>query len=484
MALPTIGSIGMLGSISIAVNSLTGPAMLNLPATFARSGIIPTIATLLFVCVLSSLCSLHMANSISKVHGNSSFKKEVEYSEVFRIFVGKRWFILTQILYFCCITCLNISSIVDTAEFVDTLTGIWWPGGSAAVHVAPLLQFGKVLGKNHQRKLFDDITSRLDTSSEDYTQDNSEPNMIRWVRWDHSECTSDDILDGLCLPFAKYSDGYLITVGNVVTTITFAPLALMDLKDNSYWQVVGFFILIITSMLFVVQFAWAGLETSFVTWWGYEWDDLLGVVLFNFALVIAVPAWLYEREPHVDVPTVIHGSSSLAVILYIAIGLMGAMALPNVSDNMLESMILGAEGASMQLGASLFAIAIVGLGIPLFSVVTRLNLTSSGLCSMRTGYLLSVFLPFAISWFLNDGQAITKLLSWGGVIFTSLVAFILPLGLALYVSESYDHEGFVSVYGRWLTDKPDSTLSLRVLLVFAVLAIGMAIAGNFFQRDH
>ncbi|VEU36016.1 unnamed protein product [Pseudo-nitzschia multistriata] len=30
--------IGVLGSVSIAVNSLTGPAMLTLPATYQRSG--------------------------------------------------------------------------------------------------------------------------------------------------------------------------------------------------------------------------------------------------------------------------------------------------------------------------------------------------------------------------------------------------------------------------------------------------------------
>lgn len=34
--------IGVLGSVSIAANSLTGPAMLCLPATYQRSGLIPT----------------------------------------------------------------------------------------------------------------------------------------------------------------------------------------------------------------------------------------------------------------------------------------------------------------------------------------------------------------------------------------------------------------------------------------------------------
>jgi hypothetical protein len=72
-----IGSIGYLGSFSLAVNSLTGPAMLNLPDTFQRSGIIPTIFTLVFVAVLSAFCCLHISNTISKVSDNSNFRKEV-----------------------------------------------------------------------------------------------------------------------------------------------------------------------------------------------------------------------------------------------------------------------------------------------------------------------------------------------------------------------------------------------------------------------
>lgn len=42
-----VGKIGFLGSMSIAVNSLTGPAMLNIPDTFQRAGVIPTTLTVI-----------------------------------------------------------------------------------------------------------------------------------------------------------------------------------------------------------------------------------------------------------------------------------------------------------------------------------------------------------------------------------------------------------------------------------------------------
>jgi amino acid permease len=63
--------------MAIAVNSLCGPAILQLPATFQDAGIIPTTVTLILVGLLSSFCSLHMANVVSKVPGNGTFDKEV-----------------------------------------------------------------------------------------------------------------------------------------------------------------------------------------------------------------------------------------------------------------------------------------------------------------------------------------------------------------------------------------------------------------------
>lgn len=107
--------IGILGSVAIAANSLTGPAMLCLPATYQRSGLIPTTGTIrksplswiscwsafsslshsfapfdssktkvviIFVCILSALCCLHTSNTISKVPSNQNFTSDVSCSQL------------------------------------------------------------------------------------------------------------------------------------------------------------------------------------------------------------------------------------------------------------------------------------------------------------------------------------------------------------------------------------------------------------------
>jgi Transmembrane amino acid transporter protein len=456
------GSIGMLGSLAIAINNLTGPAMLSLPATFSRSGIIPTTLTLLFVCFLSSLCSLHMANVISKVPENKDFQQGVEFPEAFRTYWGYRWFVLANGLFFACITVLNVSSLVDNAQVLDTFLGHCNPWGGAWAFAFDIKEWSATISS-----------------------------------WDKSVCSDQLRYEGGCIPFANESgeQTYILTIGYLITAVLFFPLALMDLTENVAWQILGFMILLITSTQFIVTFALADWEYTQISWWGESYDNLLGVVFFNFALVITVPAWLYEKEPHVDIPTVLHASTISSAVLYILIGILGCVAMPGVSDNFLESIMSGALGPAMQFGASIFAFFIIGMNIPLFSILTRLSLMGGGnelrantngnrLCSRPVANILAVYLPFGLSWTLYQGSKVTMLISWGGMIFTSLVAFLLPLALALYVVQtSYeDCQGYIRVYPWKISDywssKESQVRALKILLFVSSVAVAIAIVGN------
>ncbi len=356
---------------------------------------------------------------------------------------------------------------------IDTFLGHWSPSGSAAINF--------------------------------YYNDNGNLD-IDWVQWDYSICSEQMLLDGVCLPFLQTS-GIVLTAGYGLTLLIFFPMALMDLKvrldatnylffitrkvfitnvrqkENATWQIIGFLVLLVASVIFVILFLMEGVHLGNISLWGDSWDTLFGVVLFNFALVIAVPCWLYEKEEHIDVPTIIHGSSILSAVLYLLIGGLGAMTIPHVSPNMLESMMSGVFGIPMQLNASIFAFFIIGLGCPLFSVLTRMNLTGSGLFSRGTANVLAVYLPFFSSWLFYQGDSVTQLLSWGGIIFTSVVAFILPLWIALHTLESSEEQGVIAVYGSFtVSSKATQKRRLLVLMGLSALSIVAAIAGNFVQQ--
>ena len=119
----------------------------------------------------------------------------MEYSEVFRSFWGQKAFVYSQIVFFCCITCLNVSSIVDTAQVVDTFLGHWFPGGSGAIN----LTF-------HDRRV-----------------------SAEWIRWDYSWCSEETLEAGDCNPFSDES-GLIFSIGYMVILGVFFPMAFLDLK--------------------------------------------------------------------------------------------------------------------------------------------------------------------------------------------------------------------------------------------------------------
>jgi hypothetical protein len=144
-------------------------------------------------------------------------------------------------------------------------------------------------------------------------------------------------------------------------------------------------------------------------------------------------------------------------------------------------MIAGADGAALQIGASLFAFMIIGLGIPLFSVLLRLNLTGSGLCSHRTGNIIAVWIPWGVSWMLYQGAAVQQMLAWGGAIFTSFVAFIAPLLLELHANYVSSERGAISVFGGIIKTREGEFWALLCLSLATICSVALAILGLAFS---
>jgi hypothetical protein len=145
-------------------------------------------------------------------------------------------------------------------------------------------------------------------------------------------------------------------------------------------------------------------------------------------------------------------------------------------------MTSGAFGTPLRIGASIFAYFIIGLDIPLFAVLTRYNLVNSGLCSTRLANILVVYLPWSLSWLFYQGSAISELLTWGGILFTGMLAFLLPLYLAVRVLDSTSGEnyvpGSVDVYlGLVKTQVAERRVTITILILALFCVLG-AIVGQ------
>lgn len=169
---------------------------------------------------------------------------------------------MTQILFFLCTVCLNVAAIVDTAEVVDTFFG-HSPFGSAGLR-------------------FDNFD-------------------LEFMHWKHGPCSRKEVKNGMCTAFGDASYGnFLLTAGYFVAAAVFLPVCLMDLKENSAFQIFGFFVLLLISLQFVISFSMYGLKFHHTPVWGINYGKMLGVIIFNFSLVVAIPAWLHEKERKVS----------------------------------------------------------------------------------------------------------------------------------------------------------------------------------------
>ena len=70
-----------------------------------------------------------------------------------------------------------------------------------------------------------------------------------------------------------------------------------------------------------------------VPWIGQNITPTAGVVLFNYAFSVTVPAWLIEKKPGVSVNRTIWTATTFSSIVYILFGWIGATAFQSVSTN-------------------------------------------------------------------------------------------------------------------------------------------------------
>ena len=143
------------------------------------------------------------------------------------------------------------------------------------------------------------------------------------------------------------------------------------MQENTNWQIFGLLVTLTVSLQFIVSFLQYGISVHRVSVWGHDYSGMLGVILFNYSLVLAMPAVLAEKKPNVKTTSVVTLSVVVTTFLYVTVGALGAMCMSKVNINMLKPMVSGAFGDTLQWSGWFFAFFIIGLDIPLFSVLTR-----------------------------------------------------------------------------------------------------------------
>ena len=70
----------------------------------------------------------------------------------------------------------------------------------------------------------------------------------------------------------------------------------------------------------------------------------------------------------------------------------------------------------------------------------RNNLVNTRMVTERTGKFVTVIVPWTLSWFLYQGDAVVDVLSWTGLVLNGIVGYLMPLYAAYSFYSRADSE--------------------------------------------
>jgi amino acid permease len=394
-------AIDQLGSVALITNNISGPAMMGLPHLFHAAGIVPAVSCILVVWCCASLSGTMLADAIQRIPGNRNFSKNVNFSTAFRLIVGEDWYVIAETLFILSCMVQACAALVETAQSLDGF----------------LASF--VLGKTWALQIFPG------------------PALLEWSPEDCKPATEFEVESGLedCTPFND-AGSLVFTLGFAITTAVFYTLGRGHLKETIVVQIISFAVLFVLLAQFYYEFWARGFQyAETVPWFGTDYSQLAGVVLFNYAFSITVPSWLNEKMPEVSVNRTIWTSTTLSSLIYISFGLLAAFAFENAGSNLLILLSSSQVHYMTRICAAIFGTSIIGCGVPVFCVIIKTALRSGAVCSKPWAQFFGAAFPYCLSWMLYQGTVLMTVLNWTGLLVNGMVAFILPLVLALHASK-------------------------------------------------
>jgi hypothetical protein len=358
--------------------------VLAIPLVYTQSGWLPTLISVTFFLLVSSLASTCVAQAVASIPDNREYEQRVEFGTAVQYFYGDRWHSLFQVALNITIASYLIASVVICAQSVDQAI-VTIAGQTYAFEFVP--QFG------------------------------------------FHAFSNVDLLYS--------SDHITISLGYIIVLACFMPAGFLNLNDNVKTVQVASFVFMVALMAeFVAFFSWRGHKFGWhsIPPVGHTYPQLVSVFIFSWAYVIFVPSWLNEKEVGVSVNKVIWSSGVASWGGYVAIGWLCFASFGHETKK-LDNVLVALTGADMpvitRVAAHLFSLGVIAPGIPVCSVTCRYNLFVGGVCSKRWSYFWGCVAPWIVGFVFCQGEIFANLLNWTSLVFNGFVNFVVPFLLYL-----------------------------------------------------
>eukprot|EP01052_Picozoa_sp_SAG31_P007364 SAG31_NODE_351_length_17237_cov_7.010445_8_plen_703_part_00 len=477
--------IGSCGSLSLLANNMLGPGMVTLCAVYQDAGWLPTSAALLMIWMLSTLAASMLCEAIvvadrtgrskDSHHRKHPDHVDVELCTLAKAYVPRWVFLSVVVLFIVNMQSRNIAAVVESSQTLD--------GALVCAPTRLLLRY-LCVGTNLTTNvfaLFADRTGKVSafggTCAVEFY-----PNVDTYCIDAGSNSTTNSPFDR-CDSDGQCQSVWVASLGYLLSAVLTLPMGLYNLEEVVWFQILCFYGTICVCAVWLYQFeykinsdhdhdlgSWQRLPVATA-----NQRAVFGTVLYNYAFVMTVPSWFNEKAPSVSTAGSLWFSGGIVTPMYIAIGVVGALAYHIVDgDDVLTLMLISplsfpvtkvrrclyfialfapvdvrsysccvsilyfccciTVSAMKVIGVYCFSVLGLISSIPVFSIIVRYNLLSTGL--IKSGCVANLYAtvaPWIVALLVYAGPLLSLSVNWTGLLTTAPLNFTLPAWLYIKI---------------------------------------------------
>jgi len=260
-----------------------------------------------------------------------------------------------------------------------------------------------------------------------------------------------------------FGDVYILSVGMIMVLLFVVPLGYINLNKNIIVQEGAVLSVIAMAVIWTVDFWRTGFESE-LTFFGSNQKPVLGTVMFNFVVGVAVPSWCSEKKITTGPKKVIFISTTLAATIFLYVGLLGAAAFQYAPNENFITVLSQCKRCSVVTRITAYYLpgAVFLTSIPVYSIIVKYNLLENKICGKVPAFFISVVVPWLFAVPFYTGAGMLDVINWASLFLQSFINFVLPM-IILMKARARIHRDQGAEYTPLGTDEWDDYSYFKML---------------------
>lgn len=178
--------------------------------------------------------------------------------------------------------------------------------------------------------------------------------------------------------------------------------------------------------------------TQEVPLFGTNWSQVMGPIIFNLGVGGAMPLFLNQKRPYVNVKAVVSGVSFFSMILNIALPLLGVYVYGSrITADIFELMTTINPTVLCRISVYIYTLTVIGASIPINSITVKNNLYTEIWANVPFTWLVGIFFQYMVGWLTLSGGVFMTFLNYVSLFLGGFSGFFFPIIMYWILQKQY-----------------------------------------------